>query len=177
MRSPHSRVPREPRLGSSRSLSRPALAAGACAFIVLVTTLLPYSSHHAAAPAAFALQANRSNAAPAAPRALAPVELLVRAAARPYGVAASPEGRIFFSDEAADTVSEILSGGSVRIVSDRLHRPRGLMWEGPGQLVALAQRVLRPLATSPVERSARGVLVRIEVETGALTVLADGLRQ
>jgi sugar lactone lactonase YvrE len=80
---------------------------------------------------------------------------------------------VFFSDETAGTISEIAAGGAVRLVTDRLRRPRGLVWDANGQLLAVAQRVNRPSLESPAERDARGIIVRIDVESGGVSLLVQ----
>jgi sugar lactone lactonase YvrE len=131
----------------------------------------------AATPRESAAQAERASVAAPSVRALAPFELLARAAARAFGIVGSPDGRIFFSDEIAGTISEVGAGGSLRLISDRLRRPRGLAWESPGQLLAIAQRVTRSAGGIEAERSSRGILVRISLDSGAVAILASGLKR
>ena len=104
--------------------------------------------------------------------AAAPYVIVARDRRGPTGVAVSPEGRVFFSEWQRGAVSEVVAPGEVQELIAGIEHPRGMAWAGEDALLLVADG-LRGRRPGPRHRA--GVLLRYELESGELSVLADGL--
>lgn len=95
----------------------------------------------------------------------------------PVGVVVAPNGSVYFTDEKGGALFEIRQRATPRLLTDALTRPRGLLWESPNHLLLVAD-ALKPARgrRDGGQRAARGVLLRFDLTTRALTLLADGLK-
>ena len=101
---------------SSRGRSRsPQGAVAPALLLTIVSALSPAAMERVAAatatPSATAKAASPSNPLPNL-RALAPYELLARGQRAPAGVAVSPAGRVYFTDEKAGALFEVATAGA-----------------------------------------------------------------
>ena len=108
---------------------------------------------------------------------VAPSEVLTRNLREPSGVAVAPNGTIYVTDERAGALYEIPASGGRRLLSDRLVRPRGVLWEDATHLLVVAARLQPPRGGHRGDRIPRGVIARFDLTTRSLTILADGLRR
>ena len=113
---------------------------------------------------------------PWAPRpiqASVPVDTLASGRLGPMGLAVGPAGRIFFTDWRDGSVSEVLSERRVARRATGLVRPRGITWESGSRMLVVADG----LWPGHPHHQRRGVLVRLDLATGGLSVVAEGLRR
>jgi hypothetical protein len=76
------------------------------------------------------------------PRAAAPIDTVARRLQEPTGVTTAPDGRVFFTDEKAGLVYVLgaSSNASARVLTDRIKRPTGIVWDALGSLFVSASR-------------------------------------
>jgi RHS repeat-associated protein len=102
-----------------------------------------------------------------------PVDVLASGLEGPAGIAFGPAGRVFATDWEDGKVLELLPDGSRQTIASAMVRPRALTWEGGSRLLVAADGLRAPHP----DAGRRGVLARLDLATGALSVLADGLRR
>ncbi|PYQ55937.1 MAG: hypothetical protein DMF78_00450 [Acidobacteria bacterium] len=102
--------------------------------------------------------------------ALAPRELVTSNLRAPSGIAVTPSGRILFTDEKDGGLFEVAADAAARLLKGGLTKPRSVVWEEGERVLFLADGLKS-------NHQLHGLLLRFDLASGALTVLADGLKR
>src|SRR5689334_14486413 len=104
------------------------------------------------------------------PHGQAPLEVLVDGLHDPAGMAIGPDGTLYFTETERGTLQRRTPDGTIRQITNRLDKPRGIVITPDGSLLTLAD-AWRPQSAS----KQKGVLIKWSA-TGVPTVLASGFR-
>ncbi|MFI5342202.1 MAG: hypothetical protein ACHQ7N_20500, partial [Candidatus Methylomirabilales bacterium] len=92
----------------------------------------------------------------------------------PLGIAVAADGTLYVAERDADRILRLAPDGARTVVLDRMEAPRGLALGGTGELFITATRW--PRTGRDADRDVhRGVVLRLDLATGAVQVVADGL--
>lgn len=109
--------------------------------------------------------------APSLPTGKAPIELLIEGFRAPTGIAVSPEGTLFFTDEKEGSLFERQPNGTFFLLVNRLKKPRGIARSEDGTLFVAAERLKGHWDRPPP----RGLLLSRSPD-GTLTLLASDFK-